>query len=289
MGHAIASYLKEHNKKELTDENLRDILEHMSKQGHVKIKTDPAKLVPKLKERFKIESVEESTEPSITNDLLEKKGKEITPEEAHDFVKSFKDDADKIASLVRELKKIPGVTDGASRLKDPNSLYEKLQGRMSDSQLKAVNDAIGTRILFSTIKDQKKMVDKISGMFEIVKIKENVDVSREDGYRAVHIIFKIEGYKNAELQMKTNNQQTFSAFTHDNIYKGEDKIKNNPSVKKYVKQLSDYLYKIDTGEIKDEPNERPEPPEILAENDIEFPWEWLENPPKDLIRKGFWE
>jgi hypothetical protein len=47
--------------------------------------------------------------------------------------------------------------------------------------------------------------------------------------------------------VKTANQQVFSDYTHDKIYKGIDYIRNNSEVQQYTKRLSYWIYEIDQG------------------------------------------
>jgi len=205
----------------------------------------------------------------MTDEAYTKPGGSLTMPETEKFISEFEDDFEKLSALGAELKKA-GATDYAGRLKDPHSLYEKMTVRKPDRSLDSMTDIIGLRALTDSIEDQKSVLKKLSSLYDTADLEEMVDKPRDDGYRAVHAIIKLPSGKTAEVQIKTHLQQIFSGFTHDAIYKGKPEIKNDKGTRKFVNDLSSYLYKLDKGK---DPGERPLEPPILMESGITFPWE----------------
>ncbi len=197
-------------------------------------------------------------------------GKEVGPDQVDGFIKRFHNDFQKMTRMDDEVMNAGG-THFASRLKDPNSLLTKMQGRLAERSLNTVTDVIGSRAMAGSLEDQQKILKSIRKKYDIVEIEDSSKDGREDGYRATHILFRTPSGKIGELQIKTHNQQAWAGYTHDNIYKGKPEIKNNKQVQKYTKQLSDYLSKLDQG-AHDDPEQRPEEPQILKDKGLLFDW-----------------
>lgn len=221
------------------------------------------------------------TPPPEENERFNKKDSEVTMEDVTAFIQAFEKDYEGIVNTLNSLKKA-GATHVAARLKDENSLLKKMQTRKKDATLNEMSDVIGTRTLSESLEDQQNVLESVKKQFDIVEVQDDVEKAREGGYRAIHVLFKTESGKVAELQIKTKNQQLFSGFTHDNIYKGDEEVKNSPEVNKFTEDLSEYLYEIDKGKREDKPEDRPKEPQILIDRGITFNWNNLKKKAGDI-------
>jgi ppGpp synthetase/RelA/SpoT-type nucleotidyltranferase len=213
--------------------------------------------------------------PPSENRKFTKPGAKLSHAEVDEFIKKFEPDFKSLTSMADDLKQ-SGASHFSSRMKDTNSLYTKMKGRLSNRSLNTVSDVIGARALANSLDDQKSLLDKVRENYNVVELEDSSDKPRSDGYRAIHVLFRTPSGKLGELQLKTHRQQAFSGFTHDVIYKGPPEIKNDPEVKKYSMDLSNYLHGLDKGE-KDDPKKRPKEPKSLRDKKIEFPWSDLES------------
>jgi len=251
-------------------------------------KSEPKKVETKGKnseKKGKIEKIEPAkgdkglpdnnmSPPPPENEKFIKAGKQVTFEDTASFIKEFHKDFKSIAGEMSEDLHKAGAGHFSSRLKDENSLLEKMNERKSDRSLNSMTDVIGARGLAGTPDKQKALLKHVEKNYEVVEKEDFSDKPRKDGYRAIHILFRTPSGKIAELQLKTYRQQLYSGFTHDQIYKGPDHIKNDPEVKTYANDLSEYLYYLDKGG-KDDPAKRPHEPKALAKAGIMFPWQDL--------------
>jgi len=228
--------------------------------------------------------------PPPENQAFIKPGKELKIEEVDSFIEKFKPDYVEMQTLGANLKAV-GANHFGNRLKDKLSLYNKMQGRLKERSLNTATDVIGARALSSSIDGQQNVLKHIQDTYEIVEVEDATAKGRPDGYRAIHVLFKTETGKIAELQIKTHRQQIYSGFTHDTIYKpspeladefgkSDDGRPRNREVANYLNKLSDYLYSLDQG-AEDNPKNRPVEPEILKTNGIEFPWHEIDKLAKE--------
>lgn len=214
---------------------------------------------------------QEKTGKKETNGLTQpeynKPGKEVSREVVNKFVAEFYPAFQETESWHDDFL-ANGAASFSGRLKDENSLYNKMQGRFGERSLNTVGDVVGTRAICKNIQDQKRLIDFIYKNYEVLEHDNSVDKKvRADGYRAHHFMLKAKDGKLVELQVKTPNQQLYSGYTHDKIYKGTPEIKNNPEVKKYTKDLSDWLFARDHGK---NPGAPPEAPKILKDHGVLF-------------------
>lgn len=212
---------------------------------------------------------EEHAASKTSTDPAKKIGRDVSEEDVGKYLESFEPDFQALESMDEKLK-AAGATHFASRLKDRTSLFEKMKGRYADKPLGKVADVIGARGLAENLKDQKKMLQKIQKIYKVTEVKDNSEKPRDDGYRAIHVLFETPSGKTAELQIKTHMQQIFAGFAHDAVYKGTPEIKKDPEVNQFMKDISDYLHDIDLGY---KPKSKPKEPKILKKAGIEFPWD----------------
>lgn len=228
--------------------------------------------------------------PPPENEAFVKRGADLKIDEVNGFIEKFKPDYVEMQGLGEALK-ASGAQHFGNRLKDKLSLFNKMQGRLKERSLNTATDVIGARTLSSSIEGQQGVLTHMKENYEMVEVEDSSKKSRPDGYRAIHVLFRTNTGKIAELQIKTHRQQIYSGFTHDTIYKpspelasemslAEDKRPKNREVADYLNKLSDYLYSLDQGE-KDMPEKRPKEPELLLANGIEFPWHEVEKLEKE--------
>lgn len=205
-----------------------------------------------------------------------KPGKELEISHAHKFLKEIKPEFRAMSKEVSEGLAKFGKVSG--RLKDAKSAIDKMKGRFQDRSLNSLTDAMGFRVVSKTPEEALKAMEFIKKNYPIVEEADYTHNPKDDGYRANHFLIQTPSGKVAEVQVKTENQQHFSNFTHDNIYKGKEHIKNHPDVKKFVNQLSNYLHAKDHGQ---EPGPKPEEPEVLKKEGVKFDWSKLKGGSKD--------
>jgi ppGpp synthetase/RelA/SpoT-type nucleotidyltranferase len=213
-------------------------------------------------------------------------GREVNKENVENFLGRFHKDFAGSTNMDNDVM-AAGATHFASRLKDPSSLLNKMNGRLKDRSLNTVTDAIGARAMAGNLADQKKIMDKMKSKYDIVEYDDFADSGRADGYRAIHVLFRTKSGRIGELQVKTHNQQAWAGYTHDNIYKGHPEIKDNEEVKKYTIDLSNHLSGIDKGG-HDDVESRPEYPAALKKAGIpEFDYSQLhQDVPKAPEKEG---
>ena len=145
----------------------------------------------------------------------------------------YQDFAESICLILRILLKDNAFNyqEIFSRVKDPNSLYQKINKHKKFQNIKTVkeiDDLAGCRIIFYLDKDIDRFREYIFREFNIVK--DNLRYSEED-YNARHIIVKLSESRLAlseyakfsgtkcEIQLTTVLYHAWSEMNHDIIYK----------------------------------------------------------------------
>lgn len=152
-----------------------------------------------------------------------------------------------------------------SRVKEPDSLYDKIQSRSDLSFDIAfdpgiVHDLLGTRIVCPNLRDVYEIARAIKrGDWEDIYYLEPgsgqkkwiVDGHPDSKYRGWHLDIKwtpagSQKYAYAELQIRTLLQDAWATFLHDDIYKREARNTIIPtSVYTHLGHFSDLLYVLD--------------------------------------------
>lgn len=234
-------------------------------QQHAEPRHDKTELNRKRVQEQETSGVKETN--GFKEPEFNKPGKEVSKEDVNRFVAQFHKAFQETESWHDGFLE-HGAKNFSGRLKDENSLYDKMQGRFGERPLNSVGDVVGCRAICKNIQDQKRLISFIYKNYDVLEHDNSVDKKvRPDGYRAHHFMLKSSDGKLIELQVKTENQQLYSGFTHDTIYKGDPAVKNDPEVKKYTKALSDWLYARDLGQRVGAP---PEPPKALKDRGIMF-------------------
>jgi ppGpp synthetase/RelA/SpoT-type nucleotidyltranferase len=165
-----------------------------------------------------------------------------------------------------------------NRAKDAESLQKKMNEKWTDKTLDQVTDGIGARMVVLDQRQADLLVAKLPRMAGSMKVLEHQDTidSPKAGYRAHNILMRTPGGFVAELQVKTHNQDLWSRFGHDRVYKNEA-FKKDPEVQGYMTKVSDYLNEVDHGRVPAGP--RPVAPEKVVKAGLEFPWKYARETP----------
>ena len=95
------------------------------------------------------------------------------------------------------------------RFKSTLSIIEKL--RRGSSRLAQIQDVAGCRVIVMSLEEQQRIVESLSSWFEDVKVI-NRTVELNQGYRAVHVLVKIEG-RTVEIQVRTLIQNYWASIS----------------------------------------------------------------------------
>ncbi len=207
--------------------------------------------------------------------LTQTKGKDLTKAETARFnrlastemVQSVVPSIDRLKATLKAEK--IDIISSKIRAKDPESLVEKMNGKWSDKTLDQVTDGIGARLVFRNQKELDSALAKMPRALDMKIVEQNDFAAKPQasGYRAVHLLATTKSGMIAEVQLKTKNQDTWSKWSHDQVYKNPD-MKNNAEVNKYGKAVSEYLSKVDN---RQPAGEFPKAPESVVKAGLEFP------------------
>ncbi len=141
-------------------------------------------------------------------------------------VRSLLEDAvDKIRFRVRRDQGYDPVDHCLSRIKSEESMREKLRKKglpeTAESALNEVFDAVGIRIVCAFLDDVYMMRDLLKAIpwIEVVEEKDYIRHAKENGYRSLHLILKVDGKCYAEVQIRTVSMDTWAALEHKLRYK----------------------------------------------------------------------
>lgn len=180
----------------------------------------------------------------------------------------------RLEGFVEALKKEGiAVVSHCSREKSAGSLLKKMNGKWKDKTLDQVTDGVAGRIV---VKDQEaadRLLSKVPRLLGM-QVLEHGNKTKDEGYRAHHLLMRTPGGFIMELQVKTQAQNAWAEWSHNNVYKNDDlKVKNekgemvtHPDAQKYANDVSAHLDKIDRGQT----STLPEAPEIIKKHNLEF-------------------
>src|SRR5262249_4120968 len=96
-----------------------------------------------------------------------------------------------------------------SRLKTPEAILAKL--KRTPTSLMGMQDIAGARVIVDNLTVQDSTLSVITGLFpdEVIKIKDQRVESDVHGYRAIHVIMKVDG-RLAEIQIRTRWQDRWA-------------------------------------------------------------------------------
>ncbi len=212
--------------------------------------------------------------------LVTKKGKDINLRDAQYFQRLAETELGSAVvpamdHFVTGLKREDvDVISAKMRAKDSESLLNKMNGKWDKYTLNQVTDGIGARVVVRNMLELDKAVAKSERLLNMKAIEHEDFIARPQsaGYRAVHMLMRTPNGMIMELQIKTENQNTWSIWSHEKIYKPKDgtpSLWRDKAIGAYSKAVSDHLAKLDMGQVA---GPRPEAPKDIKDRGLEFPW-----------------
>lgn len=155
-------------------------------------------------------------------------------------------------SIQHDLKSIKDVTV-FGRVKEVESMIGKL-GRKPDEykDVSDLNDVSGVRVMTKNINDVSKTISYIRSKYNVIQEENNIDHDR-GGYRSYHVTVQDEHGVKSEIQIRTENQNAWANWCHDNFYKPKNQKlrqfynEHKEVITNYSLGMSDYYYKKDIG------------------------------------------
>lgn len=150
-----------------------------------------------------------------------------------------------------------------TRLKTLESLKEKiLRPGKHYNCLSEVTDIAGIRLIIPDYAALPWIQDLIKKDFNVLSEENLLSNRRESGYRAVHFLISIDN-RIAEIQVHTLRGLLWADASHKLFYKGP--FKGNAEMEKFLINLSDAIYLLDSGMAA----EIPSPPSTLPDQAVE--------------------
>ncbi len=126
-----------------------------------------------------------------------------------DFRKGFSYPLTKVSSGLRGIvQQVAPEVLVAQRLKRMNQIIHKLE-RFPETNLARIEDIGGCRAVVETSRDMNLVLAKIQSNWEIVRIRNYVDVPKISGYRAIHLVTERDRHR-IEVQLRTKGQQAWA-------------------------------------------------------------------------------
>lgn len=155
-------------------------------------------------------------------------------------------------NIQSELRKNNKGVKISGRIKESDSMVGKLARQPENfKDVSDLHDISGVRATAHTIKDVQDTMDFVRNNYNVVEEKNNIDQDR-GGYRSYHAIIEKDGIK-SEIQVRTDNQDKWANYTHDNFYKPANAQqadffdRHKERINDYTLDMSNYFYKKDMG------------------------------------------
>ncbi len=153
----------------------------------------------------------------------------------------------------KEKEGVMPVVYTCSRIKAPESMIKKLEGRgiepTAENALREVNDAIGVRVVCAFAEDVYRLVRWLrqQDLITITNEKDYFEYPKPSGYRSYHIILdiahgKAEGY-HAEIQVRTIANDFWATLEHQLKYKKD--IPNEKLIRSELRRCADEIASVD--------------------------------------------
>lgn len=136
------------------------------------------------------------------------------------------------------------------RLKAVDSIQEKIS-RKNYACLSELTDIAGARIVIPSYAALPLVTQNIEGSFPIVEKEDLITDQRGTGYRAIHYLASVDS-KIVEVQIHTHRGTIWAAASHRLVYKGP--FSDNGAVVSYLKRLSDAIFFLDSGLLRELPD-----------------------------------
>ena len=144
------------------------------------------------------------------------------------------------------------------RVKELDSLVGKLTRKPKVyKSAKDMGDTTGTRIVCNSIDEVKSTVAKLKAQFEVVEEEDFID-NPNWNYRSHHLNVRDKDGQVKEIQIRTENQDTWAEWGH-NIYKPMSEAQkqalqqHKDEINGYAKAISEYFYQEDQGKPAQKP------------------------------------
>jgi ppGpp synthetase/RelA/SpoT-type nucleotidyltranferase/predicted ABC-type ATPase len=135
------------------------------------------------------------------------------------------------------------------RVKDEDSVLDKLERKPKYDTADKLQDMTGLRVTVGSLDEVRDRVERIKAEYDVVT-EDNYNENPRGNYRSHHLIVRGEAGQEMEIQVKTRNQDQFGRWAH-NIYKPvtEAHARNyqHADVKKYETGISEYFWDRDNG------------------------------------------
>ena len=178
-------------------------------------------------------------------------------EHVHAYVRAHRPALKQTVSALDSLVSDLGTVEG--RLKAPESLKGKLEGRYRGNPIEDATDIAGTRVTAPTLEKAQEAMHRIERTFKVTERNDYLEGHPSgSGYRSVHYIVEVAG-RPVELQVRTPRQTRWADWAHDTTYKGD--VGKAPGVAEYARGMSDYFHALDRGQTHDA--HKPDCPEAL--------------------------
>ena len=141
----------------------------------------------------------------------------------------------------------------SGRVKGRLSMVEKLGRKTIYKDVSELGDVTGVRIIAKTMPEVDAASLFVSDNFNVAKFDDYIKNPLE-GYRSAQFDIVNEDGIKGEIQARTENQDQWATFFHDNIYKTPEELKNFVSqneveIKMYSAAMSEYYKQLDDGNL----------------------------------------
>ena len=112
-----------------------------------------------------------------------------------------------------------------SRVKTPESIVNKLRRKgfpvSMESAVDNLYDIAGVRVICSFVDDIYAVRDMLANQDDVTVLmeKDYIRNPKPNGYRSLHLIIRVQGKYNAEIQLRTISMDTWAALEHHMKYK----------------------------------------------------------------------
>jgi len=136
------------------------------------------------------------------------------------------------------------------RLKVVDSIQEKIV-RKNYNCLSEMTDIAGTRIVIPSYAAIPMVTQNIERGLKIVEKDDFITDLRGTGYRAIHYLAAVDG-RVVEIQVHTHRGTIWAEASHRLVYKGP--FSDNKEVVSYLNRLSEAIFWLDSGLLKELPD-----------------------------------
>jgi hypothetical protein len=181
---------------------------------------------------------------------------------AHDFLRQHK------AQLPQVLGDIKGMAGKDAKVKGRVKTLPSALGKMVKkpkyTTADKLQDGTGLRVIHGSVAEVKATVAKLREKYKVVEEDNYIDNPQGD-YRSHHLIVEGPTGLAMEVQVRTENQNTFADWAHD-VYKPMSEAQaaavDHPDVAKYSHDISEYFWALDSGK---KPPPKPPCTKVISE------------------------